>query len=240
MKWASRTNVVTPFRSQALAEFSRAFRSTRVQQVICPTATHIHVQKLQPCLVNYMQAPQSRRSMTTPTFMYSTARLLVRRTEATDVDAMHAVYGDADAMRWVGDGVPLAREQCKEWLAITQRNYALRGYGMSALAERHTGEVVGFCGLVHPGGQPEVEIKYALRREFWGKGLATEAAAGMLAYGASAFDIAHVIATTAPANVASHRVLGKAGMRRGALRRNEDGSFTQLFEWQRSACEIAP
>jgi RimJ/RimL family protein N-acetyltransferase len=178
--------------------------------------------------------------MTAHTFMYSTERLLVRRIEPTDVDAMHAVYGDADAMRWVGDGVPLARERCAEWLVVTQRNYAVRGYGMSALVARHSGEVIGFCGLVHPGGQSEVEIKYALRRAFWGKGLATEAATGMLFYGASAFGIASVIATTAPANTASHRVLGKAGMQRGELRRNEDGSFTQFFVWQRNEGEGAP
>lgn len=171
--------------------------------------------------------------------MYSTEHLLIRQIESTDVDAMHAVYGDADTMRWVGDAVPLAREHCAEWIVITQRNYALRGYGMSALVARHSGEVIGFCGLVHPGGQPEVEIKYALRREFWGKGFATEAVAGMLAYGASAFLIARVIATTSPENIASHRVLGKAGMQRGELRRNEDGSFTQLFAWQPTAGDIA-
>jgi RimJ/RimL family protein N-acetyltransferase len=178
--------------------------------------------------------------MTLFTPMYSTERLWVRHVEPTDVDAMYAVYGDADAMRWVGDGVPLARDQCAGWIVITQRNYALRGYGMSALVARLSGEVIGFCGLVHPGGQAEVEIKYALRREFWGKGLATEAAAGMLAYGASAFGITRVIATTAPANAASHRVLGKAGMQRGELRRNEDGSFTQLFDWQRGVGALAP
>ncbi len=177
--------------------------------------------------------------MTESKSMFSTERLHVRHIEPADVDAMHAVYGDADAMRWVGDAVPLAREYCAEWIVITQRNYALRGYGMSALAERDSSEVIGFCGLVHPGGQPEVEIKYALRREYWGKGFATEAVTGMLAYGASSFAITRVIATTAPENIASHRVLSKAGMLRGELQRNEDGSFTQLFEWQKKVDQLA-
>ena len=177
--------------------------------------------------------------MTVSALLYLTERLRVRQIESTDVNAMHAVYGDADAMRWVGDGSPLAREQCEEWVVITQRNYALRGYGMSALVARNSGEVIGFCGLVHPGGQPEVEIKYALRREFWGVGLATEAAAGMLAYGATVFGITRVIATTAPDNTASHRVLSKAGMQRAQLRRNEDGSFTQYFAWQPGVIEAS-
>jgi RimJ/RimL family protein N-acetyltransferase len=44
--------------------------------------------------------------------------------------------------------------------------------------------------------------------------------------------ISHMLATTAPENVASHRVLAKAGMSRGELRSNEDGSFTQVFEYR--------
>jgi hypothetical protein len=31
---------------------------------------------------------------------------------------MHAVYGDASAMRWVGDGEPLERERCARWIDV--------------------------------------------------------------------------------------------------------------------------
>ena len=41
-----------------------------------------------------------------------------------------------------------------------------------------------------------------------------------------------MIATAAPANVASYRVLLKAGMQLGTLRPNDDGSLTQLFAWR--------
>jgi len=163
--------------------------------------------------------------------LFETGRLLVRPLQRTDLDALLAVYGDADAMRWVGDGSPLSREDASRWLDVTERNVATRGYGMCALVLRASGAVVGFAGLVHPGGQPEAEIKYALGRAHWGQGLATEAARGLLAWGARAFGLQHVIATTAPANHASHRVLRKAGMSDAALRDNGDGSFTQLFEW---------
>lgn len=161
--------------------------------------------------------------------LFETERLLVRQIDADDVDAMHAVYGDADAMRWVGDGLALTRQQCEEWIVVTHRNYSLRGYGMSALIERESGHVIGFCGLVHPGGQTEPEIKYALCREYWGRGLATEAARGMLAYAVSAFGITTIIATAAPEHTASHHVLEKAGMQRADLQKNEDGTLTQLF-----------
>lgn len=176
--------------------------------------------------------PARPRDVPLATLVFATPRLVARRIEWVDVDALFAVYGDRAVVRWVDDGEPLARAQCAQWVEVTHRNYATRGYGMYAVSERRTTAVVGFCGLVHPGGQDDAEIKYALHRDWWGKGLATEAATALLAHGAAQLGLAKVIATTAPANAASQRVLLKAGMRRDALRRNDDGTFTQVFVWR--------
>src|SRR4030095_1856314 len=111
---------------------------------------------------------------------------------------------------------------------------------MFALEERASSAVVGFCGLVHPGGQVEAEVKYAFLRSHWGRGVANEAVRALLAYGAAAHAIKRVIAKVAPANLASQRVLLKAGMSQGRLRRNEDGSATQLFEWLAPKPDAAP
>ena len=163
--------------------------------------------------------------------LFETERLLVRQLLRDDVNALLAVYGDAEAMRWVGDGRAITREECERWLDVTADNYRRRGYGMAALVERNTGALVGFCGLVHPGGQADVEIKYALARRFWGQGFATEAVRGMLAYGQRSFSLRQVVATVAPQNAASQRVLGNAGLRQAEVRRNDDGSSTQVFAW---------
>ncbi len=161
--------------------------------------------------------------------VFETPRLRARLLGPGDADALLAVYGDADVVRWVGDGQPLDRAQCEQWVEVTLRNYVTRGYGMVALLDRASGAVIGFCGLVHPGGQPEVEVKYALHRDWWGRGMATEAVGALLAQGAAAFGVARVIATAAAENAASHRVLRKAGLQPTELRRNDDGSFTQVF-----------
>ena len=144
-----------------------------------------------------------------PPPIFETLRLIVRRLTEGDIEELITVHADADAMRFVGDGEPLSRERCAEWVEVTRRNYATRGYGMTALVLRETGEVVGFCGLVHPGGQPGAELKYALKRTFWGRGLATEAAYAMLDYGVRELGLSKVIATIYPDNIASERVLRK-------------------------------
>jgi len=164
-------------------------------------------------------------------FLFATPRLFGRQIGISDLDDMLLVYGDEGAMRWVGDGTAISREDTVRWIGITEDNYRSRGYGMTALQARGTGVVVGFIGLVHPGGQSEAEIKYALKRDFWGKGLATEAVRGMLEYGHRVHRLRHVIATVDPDNLASHRVLLKAGLVKGKLEHHEDGTTTQYFDW---------
>ena len=100
---------------------------------------------------------------------------------------------------------------------------------MFALEDRATGQVVGFAGLVHPGEQPEAEVKYALARSWWGRGLATEAVRHLLEAAAGRFGLADVIATVAPAHVASQRVLAKAGLTRRADRVEDDGTRTLVY-----------
>lgn len=118
------------------------------------------------------------------------------------------------------------------WLSVTKNNYAKFGYGMFAVELKGSPEVVGFCGLVHPGGQAEPELKYAYRREHWGRGFASEVAAGLLRHGHRRWRLQHVIATTAPENERSHQVLLKAGMVRSALVTDSDGGSAQRFEWR--------
>lgn len=164
--------------------------------------------------------------------IFETPRLLGRHLSPDDLEAMLDVYGDAQVMRWVGDGRPLDREQCSRWIEITHKNYSTYGYGMFALVLRQSGGVIGFCGLVHPGGQQEPEIKYALLPAFWGRGFATEAARAVLDYGAQVFHLPQVTATAYPENTASHRVLVKAGMKAADSRRDEGNTIISVFAWQ--------
>ncbi|HUL65742.1 MAG TPA: GNAT family N-acetyltransferase [Burkholderiaceae bacterium] len=166
-----------------------------------------------------------------PQIIFETKRVRARHLEHADIEALLEVYGDAEAMRWVGDGRPLTRALCLKWLEITEENYRRRGYGMAALEDTSCNDVIGFCGLVHPGDQVDVEIKYALKRRFWGMGLATEAVRAMLEYGATVKGLHRIIATTAPENSASQKVLVKAGMVPSVVRSNENGSATRIFVW---------
>ena len=166
--------------------------------------------------------------MTVPEFQ--TQRFLCRKWQRTDLDAIYTVYADKEGARWVGDGQPITRAECEQWMDVTLTNYQQRGYGMFALIDRENGETVGFCGLVHPGGQEEPEIKYAFLRAHWGKGFASEVVPAMLRYASNTHKLKYVIATVASENVASQRVLTKSGM--GYVKALDDDPDTLLYEWR--------
>ncbi len=164
------------------------------------------------------------------TLIFKSNRILCRRWLPEDFDALYQVYSDPVAARYVDDGQPITQEDCARWFEVTERNYATRGYGMFAFEERSSGQVIGFGGLVHPGGQPEAEVKYSFLQSHWGQGLASEAVPSLLAYGAEEHGLARIIATVAPGNLASQRVLIKSGMT-GVQSGADAAEETNLYEW---------
>lgn len=161
--------------------------------------------------------------------VFVTERLRAERFGPADADVFYAVYSDAEAMRFVGDGKPISREACERWITVTLQNYERRGYGMFKLLRRADGELAGCCGLVHPGNQVAPETKYCLLRSHWGQGYATEALSGLLEYAKTAHGITDLIATVDPAHTTSHHVLEKCGFTKGRLVTDDDGQQTQIY-----------
>ncbi|MFZ5814350.1 MAG: GNAT family N-acetyltransferase, partial [Bacillota bacterium] len=89
------------------------------------------------------------------------------------------------------------------------------GYGYWAAVEKSSGEFLGWFHLypVAGRGPGEVELGYRLRRAAWGRGYATEGARGLIRKGFEELGAQRVTATTMAVNLASRRVMEKAGLR---------------------------
>ncbi len=72
--------------------------------------------------------------------------------------------------------------------------------------------LVGQCGLNLLVEAPEVEVLYLLDRPYWGRGLGTEAARSAVDVGFDQVGLDRIVGLTMPANLASQRVLQKAGL----------------------------
>jgi GNAT superfamily N-acetyltransferase len=88
-----------------------------------------------------------------------------------------------------------------------------QAWGHRQVVERASGLVVGGTGFFGPPRDGEVEIGYGIVPSRQGRGYATEALRAMIAMAWADPRVRAVVAGTDPGNIASQRVLGKAGFR---------------------------
>jgi RimJ/RimL family protein N-acetyltransferase len=146
-----------------------------------------------------------------------TPRLVLRRFTRADADNLVSLNADPDVMRFITGGVPIGRGEIEEELLPAFLGYYERfdGYGFWAAVEKQIGEFLG-CFFLTPreGGAPgEAELGFRLRKSAWGKGYATEGSRALIRSGFTEFGLRRVVADTMAGNLASRRVLEKAGLR---------------------------
>ncbi|OJW09447.1 MAG: GNAT family N-acetyltransferase [Planctomycetales bacterium 71-10] len=141
-----------------------------------------------------------------------TERLILRQFREDDLDAYAEMVRDPEVMRYLGSG-PMNRAEAWRNMAMILGHWRLRGFGMWAVEEKGGGAMIGRVGCWRPEGWPGLEIGWALRREFWGKGYATEAARASMDAAFGRLGERHVISMIHGENRASIRVAGRLGMR---------------------------
>jgi ribosomal-protein-alanine N-acetyltransferase len=151
-----------------------------------------------------------------------TARLILRRQEIEDLDALWALYCDPEITRYIPDA-PRSYQEAREELEWHRYGHPKNpDLGLWATIYKPTGGFIGRCGLLPwtIEGRQEVEVAYTIARDFWGQGLATEAAQALLRYGFEQLNLPRLVCLIDPNNVASQRVAEKIGMH---LERKMDG-----------------
>ncbi len=118
----------------------------------------------------------------TPDFLIKTPRLGLRFLTEDDYPVIQEMLSNPEVMAaWGGPSTPT---QIRFWLDNQYDRYRLFGFGELAVVLRSTGLMVGQAGLILQrfNERMELEIAYMLRRRFWGRGFATEAAEGCRRY----------------------------------------------------------
>jgi RimJ/RimL family protein N-acetyltransferase len=155
--------------------------------------------------------------------MFSSDRLIARRFGPRDLAPFVAMRRDAEVARyqpWEGyseaDGLRLIED-------LARREPGQPGWFQFVLEEKETGAFVGDCGLNISDEDPRLgRIGYTIASAFWNRGLGTEAIAALTAYAFATLPLHRIVASVDPRNVASCRVLEKAGfLREGYFRQSE-------------------
>ncbi len=141
-----------------------------------------------------------------------TARLRLRAFRLDDLDAYTAVRADAEVARAIGG--PLTRPETWDRMAVMIGQWGLRGYGVFAVEEAASRQVIGHTGILHPTDWPEPEIAYTISPAAWGQGYATEAARAVRAWAFDSYAFPRLVSFIVPSNARSIRVAEKLGATR--------------------------
>lgn len=141
----------------------------------------------------------------------ATPRLHLRPLRVEDFDAWAALMADAESARFIGAPQPRAIAW-RGFMSVAGAWY-LTGCAMFSVIEKATGRWVGRVGPWQPEGWPGPEIGWAIVRDCWGRGYATEAAAATIDWAFATLEWAEIIHTISPENVISQRVAHKLGSR---------------------------
>ena len=146
-----------------------------------------------------------------------TERLRLRLFTHGDLQIMFRLNTDPDVIKY-------ADTPAKDMEEVRQRleqgplsDYEKYGYGRFAVELKESGDVIGFCGIKY---LPEIdlpEVGFRYLKEYWGKGIGTEAAKVCVDFARDDLKIEKLIALIIPGNIASIRVAEKLGMTKGPL-----------------------
>jgi RimJ/RimL family protein N-acetyltransferase len=171
-----------------------------------------------------------------------TPRLRLEPIGPSNAHDLWLVHADDQVWSWY-DGEPPSLEQVEEWAATRGDAWRFQGVHKWMAYDRVSGQVVGRGGLsrapvdddwgqlyaflpdepwvrmAHPSPLPFIahanwlEIGWALRREFRGRGYATEIGRAGLAFAFDILGVQAVVSITTRHNVRSRAVMDRLGMR---------------------------
>lgn len=148
-------------------------------------------------------------------------RLVLREFTRDDFDAVHLYGSDPEVVKYMPWG-PNTRAETRRFLERNIQGQVVKPRTSYELAITIDGKLIGGCGLtIHSVSDKHAEIGYCLRRDMWGKGIATEVAAALIRFGFSELGLHRIAAKCDPDNHGSYRVMEKNGMKREGVLRDE-------------------
>lgn len=147
-----------------------------------------------------------------------TERLHIRALQESDLEGMFALDSDPEVHKYLGNKPITEKAEALKYIKDVNKQYKERGIGRWAVELKETRDFIGWCGLrlytdyTFNNHTNFYDIGYRLRREFWGKGYATEASRACLEYAWNILQLDKVYGITEKGNEGSHNVLLKIGL----------------------------
>ena len=158
-----------------------------------------------------------------------TERLILREMTEADLDALYAVLGDSEIMRYYP--YVFDRQRVQRWIETNIARYRVFGFGLWAVCLRETGEMIGDCGLTVQdiNGFIRPEIGYHIRANRQRMGYAKEAAAAVRDWAIQHTPFRMLFSYMKSSNLASARTAVSIGMQLTETYPDAEGDETAVY-----------
>jgi len=166
------------------------------------------------------------------TIVLETPRLRLRELTTDDAGFILELLNEPAWKRFIGDrGVHTVDEARGYILTGPRAMYERLSFGLWLIETNDpTATPLGICGLLKREGLDDVDLGFALKERYWGRGYGFEAAAATLVHGRDRLKLPRIVAITSPDNERSGCLLEKLGFRyERMIRLAEDKPESRLF-----------
>ena len=149
-----------------------------------------------------------------------TERLVLRRIEKRDLDDIFEYSNDSEVSRYLLWSKHESKSETKAYLTRVIKKYKIGQFFDWGI--EYEGKMIGTCGFSKLDVLNDTaEIGYVLNRQFWGLGIAKEAASAIINFGFRTLSLLRIEARYIEDNLRSKRVLEKCGFtHEGVLRKS--------------------
>ena len=147
-----------------------------------------------------------------------TNRIILREVSADDEQDFFDLDSDAEVMKYISDGKPSRLEDINKTLLRAKELYKKyhNKFGFWTAIEEESEKFIGWFHFRPCKKTPDdlltIELGYRLKKEFWGKGYATEVSLALIEKGFNELNVTEVFAKAMKENSASQKVMEKAGL----------------------------
>lgn len=142
-----------------------------------------------------------------------TERLILRKVTKEDIEDMYLYGSDEEVSKYVTWNTHETIADTKGFVEFVLNKYENKQVSPWGIEYKENGKFIGTIDFVW--WQPNhkiAEIGYVISKDYWGKGLTTEVAKELVKFGFEEMDLVRVQARCDVENIASARVMEKAGM----------------------------
>ncbi|QDQ02852.1 GNAT family N-acetyltransferase [Lysinibacillus fusiformis] len=162
-----------------------------------------------------------------------TNRLILREIMLEDVYDIFKYLSDIDVVKHMGimpcQNVKDVEDEIGWYKSIYEESTGIR-WGITL---KDSGKVIGSCGFLNMiTKHNRAEVGYELSKDYWGKGIASEALEAVVNYGFHHLQLERIQALIEPANLSSQKLVERQGFSKEGLLRHYEytcGKFDDLY-----------